>query len=108
MPAKTKQLVYSFEIFSKNSNDLLSIANKKGNFIRLNKKWERTFGYSLQEIEGQPVTSFIHPKDVEKTKQIIARLGTIPPESEINKGATFYITLPKEKRNEKTESNTVR
>ncbi|BAQ62640.1 circadian input kinase A [Geminocystis sp. NIES-3708] len=54
--------------------DLLSIANLDGYFVRLNRQWEKTLGYSIKELEGAKFLDYIHPEDLEKTNEIISVL----------------------------------
>ncbi len=55
--------------------DLFSIASLDGCFRRLNKQWERTLGLSLEEMEGRNILDFVHPDDVEKTKEALSLLS---------------------------------
>lgn len=57
------------------SLDLLCIADTDGYFRRLNCAWERTLGYSLEELEGQPFMNYVHPDDVEATTATLATLS---------------------------------
>ena len=45
------------------SLDLLCIADFNGYFRRLNPQWEKTLGYSCDEIIGQRFIDFVHPDD---------------------------------------------
>lgn len=54
--------------------DLLCIADVHGNFIRLNKEWENVLGYNISELEGSRFLDFVHPEDIEATKQTISQL----------------------------------
>ncbi len=55
--------------------DLLCIADTDGYFRRLNREWESTLGYSLQELENTRFLDYVHPDDREATAQAVARLG---------------------------------
>ena len=61
------------------SLDMLSIAGFDGYFKRLNPAWERTLGFTLDELLAEPYLSFIHPDDRERTaaesQQILTRYG---------------------------------
>lgn len=54
--------------------NLFCIADIDGRFLRLNRAWEHTLGYSLSELEGQPFIAFVHPDDVESTLATVASL----------------------------------
>jgi PAS domain S-box-containing protein len=56
--------------------DLLSIANTDGYFLRLNQEWEKTLGYSLEELTSRPLLDFVHPDDLDETLAAIAKLST--------------------------------
>ncbi|MDE2486330.1 MAG: PAS domain S-box protein, partial [Alphaproteobacteria bacterium] len=53
-----------FESFFKASLDLLVIRDEAFRILKVNRAWETTLGYSIEELEGQPMLSFIHPDDV--------------------------------------------
>ncbi|MBM2817061.1 MAG: Signal transduction histidine kinase [Ignavibacteria bacterium] len=50
-----------------NAIDLFCIANSDGYFLKLNKEWENTLGYKLEELEGKRFLDLIHPDDLEST-----------------------------------------
>lgn len=49
------------------SNNLLCIANMDGYFVRLNLAWERSLGFSIEELTQRPFQDFLHPDDLEST-----------------------------------------
>ncbi|MGM0370812.1 MAG: diguanylate cyclase domain-containing protein [Bacillota bacterium] len=55
--------------------DLLCIADTEGNFIKVNKEWERLLGYSIAELEGRGFLEFVHPDDLEATLATMESLG---------------------------------
>jgi len=62
--AGTMTLSPDFETFFAVSLDLLVIRDADFNIVKVNQAWERVLGHSLDEIEGRPMLSFIHPDDV--------------------------------------------
>ncbi len=50
------------------NRDLLCFVDKQGGFIRVNKAFALTLGYSAEEITGQPFLYFVHPDDITNTK----------------------------------------
>ena len=55
--------------------DLLCIADNSGIFIRVNRSWERTLGYSMDELVGKSLLDFVHPDDLQSTRQSMAALN---------------------------------
>ncbi|MCX6081639.1 MAG: PAS domain S-box protein [Chloroflexi bacterium] len=75
---KTKTLkpvsnVSEFDRFFDLIPDLVCIASTDGYFKRLNSTWEKTLGFSTEELLSQPYANFIHPDDLEPTNQEVAR-----------------------------------
>jgi PAS domain S-box-containing protein len=54
--------------------DLLCIADTEGNFIKVNKEWEKILGYTSNELEKRKFLDFVHPEDIEATLQAISNL----------------------------------
>ncbi len=67
------------EEFFKISLDLMSISDANGNFIRINKEWESTLGYTNDEMESQNFLGFVHPDDLEETVKAIQALTEQKP-----------------------------
>lgn len=49
------------------SIDMLCIAHFSGYFMRLNPAWEKTLGFSREELQSKPMFDFVHPDDRERT-----------------------------------------
>ena len=54
------------------SLDMLCIANMQGYIYRLNHAWEKTLGYTLDEIRSKPWVEFVHPDDRPKALEAMA------------------------------------
>lgn len=50
-----------------NAFDLLGVATPDGWFVDLNPSWERTLGFTREELLAAPYLSFVHPEDVDRT-----------------------------------------
>ncbi len=57
-----------------NALDMFCIADADGYFRRVNKRWETTFGYRLEEMEGKRFLDFVHPEDMKATLEAVSRL----------------------------------
>jgi PAS domain S-box-containing protein len=45
------------------SSDLIAVADLAGHFKRVNPAFERTLGYSSEELQARPYVEFVHPDD---------------------------------------------
>lgn len=54
-----------------NTITLGAIASFDGYFQKLNPAWEKTLGWTREELLSKPFTAFIHPDDVTKTQDIM-------------------------------------
>jgi len=57
------------------SLDLFAVLDLEGTVIELNPAWERTFGFTIDEIKSQRLRYWMHPDDREKTLAMLARLA---------------------------------
>ncbi len=57
------------DYFFSGTLDMLCISSFDGRFLQLNPAFERTLGYSVEELAARPVFHFIHPEDIEATRQ---------------------------------------
>jgi diguanylate cyclase (GGDEF)-like protein/PAS domain S-box-containing protein len=67
------------ERFFDRSPDLLAIADRRGYFTCLNPEWEAVLGWSRDELMAEPYLNFVHPEDLERTCQEIARATDATP-----------------------------
>jgi PAS domain S-box-containing protein len=49
------------------SSDLIAVADFEGHFKRVNPAFERTLGYSSEELRSRPYVEFVHPDDRSRT-----------------------------------------
>jgi PAS domain S-box-containing protein len=63
------------------SRDMLCTAGFDGYFRRLNTAWERTLGWTVQELRSQPFIEFVHPEDRERTEVEAERLTRVGHET---------------------------
>ncbi|MFO8039371.1 MAG: PAS domain S-box protein [Sodalinema sp.] len=55
--------------------DLFGIVSFDGYFRRLNPAWEKTLGFSIEELKAQPFSTFIHPDDLERTQAEVEKIS---------------------------------
>ena len=60
------------------TSDLLATISLDGHFTLLNPAWERVLGWTLQELQAQPMQEFMHPDDVEQTLALMLAGGQHP------------------------------
>lgn len=71
LQVKTIELENFFNV----SLDLLCIADTSGNFIRVNKSWEKFLGFSSEELEQKQFLEFVHPEDMKATLEAVRNLN---------------------------------
>jgi PAS domain S-box-containing protein len=59
-----------------NSITLSAIAGFDGFFKKLNPAWEKTLGWTREELLAKPYLSFLHPEDVKKTEETLRIIMT--------------------------------
>ena len=65
------------------SLDLMSIASLDGYFRQLNPSWERTLGYTTEELKSRPFTEFVHPDDHQAMLDAVRKLEAGEPVAEL-------------------------
>lgn len=70
----TKDLIFDSSI------DMLCVAGFDGYYKLLNPAWQETIGWSIEELKAKPYLEFVHPDDVESTRNV---RGTIVDGTEI-------------------------
>lgn len=65
-----------YKHFFDNSADFSCIANTEGYFETLNQNFEKTLGYSENELLENQFLSFVHPDDIDSTLKEIEKLKT--------------------------------
>ena len=63
------------------SPDLIAVADFNGHFTRVNPAFERTLGYSAEELRSRPYAEFVHPDD---------RSRTLRAADELRRGAKWW------------------
>jgi len=71
---KRRRVREQLERFFDLSLDLFCIRGYDGYFKLVNSAWEKTLGYSKQELLSRPFTDFIHPDDIEPTRNKVKEL----------------------------------
>jgi len=68
--------VTEYDRFFTLSLDMLCIADFNGYFKQLNPAWEKTLGFTIEELKGKGFLEFVHPDDQEATIAIAQKLTT--------------------------------
>jgi len=57
------------------SSDLIAVADLQGHFKRVNPAFERTLGYSSEELRSRPYVEFVHPDDRSRALEAAGELA---------------------------------
>ena len=63
-----------FEALFDNQIIAVSLHDELGNYIRVNKKWEKIFGYTESEAVNMSIASVTHPEDKEESHKLLQDL----------------------------------
>lgn len=72
---KDSRALQHYDRFFELSFDLLCVVGFDGYFKLLSPSWERTLGWSLEELLSRPMLDFVHPDDREATTVEAARIA---------------------------------
>jgi two-component system, sensor histidine kinase and response regulator len=61
--SERKRAEEELAVLFRTSRDLLCIASFDGYLLRLNPAWEKTLGFSVEELTSRPYVEFVHPDD---------------------------------------------
>ncbi|MFA5011374.1 MAG: PAS domain S-box protein [Ignavibacteria bacterium] len=67
---ENSELYAALEMFFTKSTDLMCIIDSNEYFQLLNPAWENVLGYSNEELKSKPYYEFIHPDDVQWTREL--------------------------------------
>ncbi|HEY9762293.1 MAG TPA: PAS domain-containing protein, partial [Trichocoleus sp.] len=73
-PQEQSAAFLEVENFFKLSLDMLCIVAIDGFFKLLNPAWEKTLGFTLEELYAHPFIEFVHPEDREATLAVVEQL----------------------------------
>lgn len=69
-----KKLSKERDMFFEVSLDMVCIATFEGYFKQLSPMWEKTLGWSEEELKSKPYFELIHPDDIEQTSEALKKL----------------------------------
>ena len=65
--SRRKKAELEFDRLFNLTPDMVCIASSNGHFTKINKAWQKTLGYSEQELLSTPFLKLIHPDDIKVT-----------------------------------------
>ncbi len=69
-----KQALEELDRYFQLAGDMFCIADVQGYFLRINKAFERTLGYTAQELLSLPIIGLVHPDDIQVTQSVMMEL----------------------------------
>jgi PAS domain S-box-containing protein len=72
---RVRERTAELDSFFSLSLEMLCIADMDGTIIRLNREWEKTLGFPLEQLEGSCFLDFVHPDDLEATRAAMGDLS---------------------------------
>jgi PAS domain S-box-containing protein len=69
-----------FRSLIENASDGIAVTNPEGNFVYASPSYERIWGWTAEELVGQPFLPLLHPDDLPVAQDMIVRLMTNPGE----------------------------
>ena len=69
--ARRRRAEREVESIVESALDLIGIASLDGYWKRVNPAFERTLGYTAQELLARPLLDFVHPDDVQRTQRAL-------------------------------------
>jgi diguanylate cyclase (GGDEF)-like protein/PAS domain S-box-containing protein len=70
LTTRRKELEAESSRWFEQSPDLNCVLDLEGNFIRLNRAWERSLGYPIERLLETPYIALVHPDDIERTHSL--------------------------------------
>lgn len=64
-----------YELFFNQSRDLVCVADLNGYFKLVNPAFEKTLGYSKEELLSRPFIEFVHPEDIGNTGEELTSIS---------------------------------
>lgn len=72
--SRRKKAELEFDRFFNLMPDMVCIASSNGHFTKINQAWQKTLGYSEQELLSTPFLNLIHPDDIKFTRAEIQKI----------------------------------
>ena len=76
---KKEQFSGELDFYQNGSRDLVCIGGFDGFFKQINSSFVQILGYTKEELLTNPIITFIHPEDIEKTNQEVLLLSNSQP-----------------------------